>query len=206
MSPVTIHRNDDTLAHGCARSIHAEQSENALRHVGKVKVSTSVKAFVGNLRKYFDDQVLDIKVDRATGSRARASAILLVADARKDFAVVVTKFDARFDPPVCVRTPPLTIARHTIARGLQRTIGAADMAELARRASDHLMIAAGSALVWSTQGYMPCEVVIAGQGVALLCDWDGRRMTINTWLDGSTAADPEIRRLASSDEVTITVK
>lgn len=200
---IAIGRNDASLAHGAARTIHAGQTENANRHFGRVVDSTSVKQMLASLRKYFAEQIVHVRVDRATGSRAKGSVILMVPWLGSDFSMIVVKFDARRDPMVRICTPPIRIDRHAVARGLQRTIGRSDMTELGRRAFDHLATAGAHAVAWDRERVAPTDVSIAGRGIALLCSWDGRQMTVGTWLDGATAADPHIRRLAASEDITI---
>ena len=203
MSPIAISRNDPQLAHGAARSVHAHQNEIVDRHTHKLCDARSVKQFVGLLNQHFKDQIIDLQVDRPYGSRASASVILLLVTPRGNFTVGKLRYDARKDRRVSVSHYPVTIDRHAIARAFQRTTGVADMAEVIRRAGLHLAMAAISVIDWRAAHTRPSKVTIVGQGIALLGTFDGEWLDIGTWIEGATAADPEIRRLAASEGITV---
>jgi hypothetical protein len=47
------------------------------------------------------------------------------------------------------------------------------------------------------------EIVSAGRGGALLGVVEAGRVIFKTWVDAGTASDPQLRRLASGDEITV---
>lgn len=200
MSPIAIARNDPQLAHGAARSIHAGQRQDIIRHFGKVIAARNVRSFTAALHDHFQDQIISIKVKRAIGSRAYASAIILTV-AGDGYGVAAVVFDARAERRVSIRQARVWIDRHAIARGFQRTLGRSDMAEVIHRLGGHLAYAVMTA--GQSVGQAPKTVTIVGQGVALLGTFDGEWLDVGTWLDGGTAADPVIRRLAASEEITV---
>lgn len=190
-----IAQNDPSLAHALATRRLREADERfsrMLKHEGKGRSPT-----LKEIRRVLADSIVAEQIDRAKGERQRW--ILVAASPMRDEIGMLGI--AQWNSSRNVREIGI-VTKHAVARMFQRTVGSADMREVFKRLGP---FAAAMTMTLDLNGRTGPRIDLIGHGGALLGQWDDERgcPVFKTWVDGESASDPEVKKFAALNEVTV---
>lgn len=148
--------NDPALAHGAARHSIVELAERVANIERCLIDLPTIKDVARVLRHRYGALLLDENIVRATGSRARASWVVLDVDEDELLPLRIQRWTQGNFVRLVADALPIRIRRHALARLFQRTAGVGDVRVVATILAPHITQACAAIVAG----------VVAGQRIA----------------------------------------